>query len=192
MDIELKNCNSIDSGEICVEKGLLNIKYALNGTGKSTIAQAIIKSNLGGDLTELSPFKYSNDDSTSHIPSVIISDDVEKVAIFNEEYIDTYTYKKYELIENSFEIFVKTENYETNMKKISDLINSIKTTFSEDPDFDKLINDLTDFIDSFGKAKSGYSKAGKLEKAIGQGNKLDNISEDLALYSPYLKDKKII
>lgn len=43
MDITTKNCNNIRKGNICIEKNKLNIKYGINGTGKSTIALAIEK-----------------------------------------------------------------------------------------------------------------------------------------------------
>jgi len=39
--VEVKNCNSILTGNIKVEEGKLNIKYGINGTGKTTIAKAI-------------------------------------------------------------------------------------------------------------------------------------------------------
>ena len=42
MNIEIKNCNNIDSGNISLVENKLNIKFAPNGTGKSTIARAII------------------------------------------------------------------------------------------------------------------------------------------------------
>jgi len=38
----LKDCNNIDSASIKIEEGKLNIKYAVNGTGKSTIVKALI------------------------------------------------------------------------------------------------------------------------------------------------------
>ena len=42
MNIEIRNCNNIDSAAISIAEGKLNIKFAPNGTGKSTIARAII------------------------------------------------------------------------------------------------------------------------------------------------------
>ncbi len=187
MNIEIKNCNNIDIGNICITKGRLNIKYAINGTGKSTIARAISSTIANEDISDLRPFKYLNDGEEIHNPSVVISDNIQKVAIFNEKYIDTYVYKKDELIANSFEIFVKTPKYEEHMHKISELISSIQTTFRDDPALDALISDFTTFIDSFGKTQSGYSKAGDLGKTIGQGNRVENIPDDLVLYAPYLK-----
>lgn len=41
MNIEIKNCNNIDIGSIELIEGRLNIKYAINGTGKSTISKVL-------------------------------------------------------------------------------------------------------------------------------------------------------
>lgn len=65
MNIEIKNCNNIDDASIQIEANRLNIKYAMNGTGKSTIARAIeLQSKDNDSLRELTPFKYleSKDD----------------------------------------------------------------------------------------------------------------------------------
>ena len=53
MDINIKNCNNIKDANISVEKNSLNIKYGMNGTGKSTIAKAIENRE---NLTELKTF----------------------------------------------------------------------------------------------------------------------------------------
>ncbi|MBL8497471.1 MAG: AAA family ATPase [Nitrosomonas sp.] len=42
IQIEIKNCNNIDLTVISLEEKRLNIKFAPNGTGKSTIARAIL------------------------------------------------------------------------------------------------------------------------------------------------------
>lgn len=187
MNISISNCNNIDSANIHIEVGRLNIKYAINGTGKSTIAQAISLHIADEELTDLRPFKYLNDGEDAHNPSVVISDTIAKVAIFDEKYIETYVYQKDELVANSFEIFVKTPKYEEHMHKISELVSSIQTAFRDDPELDALINDLTTFIDGFGRAQSGYSTTGDLGKSIGKGNKLENVPPELTAYAPYLR-----
>lgn len=45
MNISISNCNNIDLGTLQITEGRLNIKYAINGTGKSTLARAIELSN---------------------------------------------------------------------------------------------------------------------------------------------------
>lgn len=41
MNVEIKYCNNIESGNIEIQENTLNIKYAINGTGKTSIAKAI-------------------------------------------------------------------------------------------------------------------------------------------------------
>ncbi len=41
MRLTIRNCNNIENGEFDITDGRLNIKYAINGTGKSTISKAI-------------------------------------------------------------------------------------------------------------------------------------------------------
>lgn len=187
MNVVIRNCNNIDYGNVYIEDGRLNIKYAINGTGKSSIAQALQSMVAGENLSDLRPFKYLNDNDSTHDPSVTTSNAIRKIAIFDEKYIETYAYKKNEVLENSFEIFVKTPQYEEHMQRITELISSIQAAFRDDPDLDKLISDLSSFIDNFGKTQSGYSKASDLGKTIGKGNKLENVPDDLAPYAPYLK-----
>ncbi len=54
--VEVKNCNSILTGNIKVEEGKLNIKYGINGTGKTTIAKAIEVANNPEKLQELKSY----------------------------------------------------------------------------------------------------------------------------------------
>ncbi|MCF7817767.1 MAG: hypothetical protein K9M54_07780 [Kiritimatiellales bacterium] len=56
MKINVLNCNNINQGSIEIRENRLNIKYAMNGTGKSTIAKAIYLSSTGGDLKSLKSF----------------------------------------------------------------------------------------------------------------------------------------
>jgi hypothetical protein len=41
MEIKIQNCNNITLGKVEIKENTLNIKYAINGTGKSTISKAI-------------------------------------------------------------------------------------------------------------------------------------------------------
>lgn len=47
MNIKIKNCNNIDLANITLSKDKLNIKFAPNGTGKSSIAKALL---IGHDV----------------------------------------------------------------------------------------------------------------------------------------------
>lgn len=190
MNIEIKNCNNIDIGNIELIEGRLNIKYAINGTGKSTISkvlEAYIK-NDDSQKKALLPFKYYEATSTIS-PEISGAEKFNSVAIFNEKYVEDYIFQPNELIKNSFEIFIKTSDYENHTKEIEELLKNINATFKEHPELDELIEAFQNFVAGFGKAKSGYSAAGSIAKGIGKGNKIDNIPKGLEEYSTYLKNE---
>ena len=191
MDVVIKNCNNVDSGNIKIVEGALNIKYAINGTGKSTIAktiEAFINSNED-EKKLLIPFKYL-DNPENNMPELSGCENIRTVAVFNEKYIEDYVYQSDELIKNSFEIFVKTPDYDKHINEIEKLLDNINITFQNHPELENLIQVFGQFINGFGKAKSGYSAAGAIGKGIGRGNKIDNIPAGLEVYAPYLKNSK--
>lgn len=189
INIKVDNCNNIDNGLISLKKDRLNIKYAVNGTGKSTLSKAIEFSKASELLNRLTPYKYlgENPICEEHKPKFECNPSIEKVAIFNEDYVNQYIFLQDELLENSFEVFIKTTDYETRMRNIQELIQDIQNTFSMNPDLDKLIVELTTFISGFGKAQNGYSKTGSLGKGVAKGNKIVNVPPAVAEFTPYIQ-----
>lgn len=187
MKIKFTNCNNIDSGEISVVENTLNIKYAINGTGKTTMARALKccaeKDEEG--LLSLRPYKYIGQDSADS-PTVAIEGAVSRVAIFDEEYLNTYAFQQDDLLKDSFEVLVKTQKYEEHMREIEKITKSVSDVFGEDEDLTKLISDFEEFEKGFGKSKTGYAENGSIAKGIGKGNKISNVPEELFLYKPYL------
>lgn len=190
MNVEIKNCNNIDNGRIEIQKNKLNIKYAINGTGKTTIADAIeLSIKNSEDLKQLIPFKYKDKEDliSEKMPSVSGVEDISSLSIFNEEYVGRYIFLPDEVIENSFEIFIKNKDYEQRMEQIEKLIIDIKETFTKSEELETLIRDIRELSSCFGKSKSGYSAAGSIGKGIGRGNKLEHIPKGLEVYEEFLR-----
>ena len=116
MNIEIRNCNNIKEAKISIEKSSLNIKYGMNGAGKSTIAKAIANKEL---LEELKTFGSDLE------PEISISENLKKVEIFNNDFINRITFNGSEVIENGFEVFVKTEEYDKKRKELTDILNKL-------------------------------------------------------------------
>jgi energy-coupling factor transporter ATP-binding protein EcfA2 len=187
MQIRIKNCNNLNSAAIDIEKHRLNIKYAMNGTGKSTVARALeLYANNNGDLSALTPFKSIGATDSDFAPKIDGAEEIRSVLIFNENYIKKFTFRKDEILENSFEIFVRTPDYDARLIKINELISAISATFKGSEEIDKVITDLSILGDSFGKSKSGYSESGALAKGLGKGNQLAHIPAGLESYAEYL------
>ncbi len=193
MEVILKNCNNIDEAKINLKDGCLNIKYGMNGIGKSTIVKALeLNSKNPKDLTPLTPFKYIDNDNLERQSVVIGADDIKSVLVFNDEYIDQFVFKRDEIIQNSFNIFIKNQDYDLKMIEIEKLIGEIKDTFKRDQELDGIIKDLGDLSASFGKSQSGYSKAGRIGKGLGNGNKIENIPDGLEAYTNFIKNENSV
>ena len=67
--IGLTNCNCIKKADVVIEEGALNIKYGLNGTGKSTISKAIYAKarNNQEEIDKLKPFGEENSPDIQNI-----------------------------------------------------------------------------------------------------------------------------
>ena len=186
MQLIIKDCNNIEEATIMIAENHLNIKYGINGTGKSTIAKAISNSD---NLGELMPFKYRDENPENIQPSIEGIGSLNSILTFNEEYINQFVFQENELVENSFEIFIKDEKYIENQEAINTLIKDVKNLFENNGELASIIKDLEELSGSFGKSKDGYAKSGKLAKSLGSGNKLKNIPEGLEGYSDYLQNE---
>lgn len=188
MDIQIANCNNITSGSVSITENRLNIKYAINGTGKSTVAKAIEYAAVHDEtgLKSLTPYAYIGTADTEHLPSALgIPADL-KVAVFDESYVNQYVFLEDELVKNSFDIFIKTENYERQLAEIDGLVVNIRMIFDDNPELERLIADMSEFISSFGNARAGIANNGALVKGFGNGNLIQNIPQGLEDYSAFL------
>ena len=191
MDVVLKKCNSIENGEINIISDSLNIKYGINGTGKSTISKAIDyyvldKKNSSNELLKLKPFKYRNIPNENN-PEVSGLDLIDNVAIFNEDYINQYVFQPNEVLKNSFDILINNEAYQNGMTEINELIKDISKTFEDNEDIEIMLNDLNELLKSFGTAK-GLSKASPFSKAFKNGNIVEHIPKNLLVYKDFISD----
>ena len=59
-NITINYCNNIKKAQISIVEHALNIKFGHNGTGKSTISEAIRLKIEGDDLKKLTPFSAAD------------------------------------------------------------------------------------------------------------------------------------
>ncbi|WP_194191203.1 hypothetical protein [Clostridium chrysemydis] len=187
MNLLIKNCNNIDLANIEINEYQLNIKYGINGTGKSTISKAIKYCIENKEkLIELKPFKYSNggEEVTTIVEGL---EGVNTVNIFNEAYVNQYVFQEDEVLKNSYDVFIKNEEYDSLMSEIENLIKEVRDTFNKNTELDKLIQDLNTLTECFGKSSNGYSAAGSIGKGLKNGNKIIHIPDGLEEYGDYIK-----
>lgn len=194
IQIVVKNCNNIDSAIISLAAQKLNIRFAPNGTGKSTIAKAV-QLSLKEDknlLNELTPFKLRKDNPENKKPEVTLTHSLKTIMCFNEEYVSQFTFKPEELLSNSFEILIRTDTYKQTEQEIEDLVRHTKQLFSENTELESLIANLKEMGDAFKLSKSGLSKASTGMKGLSAGNKIQFIPAGLEPYTPFIQSQNSI
>ena len=190
MELTIINCNNIERGKIEITNNKLNIKFGINGTGKSTITRAIKYSIDSPELLkELIPFKHRNSEV---VPEITTNEEIKSVLIFNEEYLNQFLFKEDELISNSYEIFINTPEYKISTDQIEQLLSEIKKVFSDNEGLNKTISDFENLSKSFATTQSGLSKSSALYKGLKEGNKIQHIPDSLKGYSKLIKDKSCV
>lgn len=194
MDFEIKHCNNLDFAKIKITERRLNIKFAPNGVGKSTIAKAIqyCMDDSDNTLDELMPFKLMNDNPSGVSPEVVGADQVSSVMCFNEDYVNNIAFQPDELVTNSFDVFVKNDKYKKLEGEIEVIMQKIKSLFVNNEELEKLIANLKELGGAFKLTKSGISKASTGMKGLAGGNKVQHVPVGLESYSPFIQSDKNI
>ena len=117
--ITIENCNNISKGVISLEEEKLNIRYGMNGTGKSTLSTAISLFSQGKPMDDLKPF--GSDDEI--IPAISIDGDIQGVRVFNEDFVNNREIKEEDVlvkfinesyhIENDYAYYLDMVKFET-------------------------------------------------------------------------------
>lgn len=182
MKLLINNCNNIKNGSICIEKNKLNIKYGVNGTGKSTISSAIYKKIKNESLESLKPF--NSDDSI--IPKIEGCEEFHSIKTYNDEYVSKFLFlpNADQLHQNSFEVFIKPKDYEEKIEKINSILGIVKDYVINNEIINNIIiqkNELSKLI-KLNTKKNSINSTG-VGKALSVGNKIISIPKNVNNYS---------
>ncbi|MFR7631664.1 MAG: AAA family ATPase [Lachnospira eligens] len=155
--ITIENCNNISKGVISLEEEKLNIRYGMNGTGKSTLSTAISLFSQGKPMDDLKPF--GSDDEV--IPTISIDGDIQGVRVFNEDFVNNMVFKESTVIDNAFDVFIRTSDYEQKRQNLDNRLLRLKVEIDEKPPIIQLKNDIAAFA-----GKLELNAAGKNLKII--------------------------
>lgn len=195
MEIIVRNCNNIKSAELSIVEKKLNIKFAPNGTGKSTISKAIQFSSSDDQqvLSDLLPFKLREHNPEDLSPNVSGAEHINSIMCFNEEYVSQFTFKPEELVSNSFDIFIRTDDYKAVEADIENYVEAIRQQFTSNPDLELLISNLRELSGAFKvTAGGGLSKSSSGMKGLSGGNKIANVPPGLEAYQPFIQSPKSV
>lgn len=182
MEIIINNCNNIKEAKINIEENKLNIKYGLNGTGKSTIASAIENKN---ELSYLKSFGSNTE------PTIKINKNIKKVISFNSNFIDNIVFNGSNVIENSFEVFIKSEKYDNKRKKIQEDLVSLNQETLNDETIKEFIGNINFIVSKLIITNKGNVKKTIHYKSILNTENIFKIPKLLEKYKDFLEDNNM-
>ena len=186
-NVVIKNCNNIKETSIIIEEGNLNIKFAINGTGKSTIAKALLKKDE--DLSLLKPF------GKEEIPYVECNPNIDNVELFDSDFVNKVVFNGSNVIENAFEVFIKSDKYDEQRNNINILLHELKQKIIGNEELNKLNEQLIKLSSkiNYKKEKNTIDSRG-MYSSIKTDKNIFNIPKELNKYSLFLsyKEKNIL
>ena len=182
-NVVIKNCNNIKETSIIIEEGNLNIKFAINGTGKSTIAKALLKKDE--DLSLLKPF------GKEEIPYIECNPNIDNVELFDSDFVNKVVFNGSNVIENAFEVFIKSDKYDEQRNNINILLHELKQKIIGNEELNKLNEQLIKLSSkiNYKKEKNTIDSRG-MYSSIKTDKNIFNIPKELNKYSLFLSDKE--
>ena len=183
--ITVRNCNSIDEAHIALRRGGLNVKYGPNGIGKSTIARALkLNADGNGALAALSPFKGGAS------PSVEGAGSIASVLTFDDGYVSQFVFTRDEVLKDSFEIFINTDEYQSGLIEIEELLASAKSALVDDEQFESAVGEFRALHAAFTVTRTGeLGRNSRGFKALGVGGALVKVPDALAGFGDFIRSE---
>lgn len=180
MEININNCNNIQEAKITIQENKLNIKYGINGTGKSTIANAIENKN---DLSFLKTFGFDGE------PSIKFSSPINKAVTFNTDFVNNIVFRGSDVIDNSFEVFIKSDQFDDKRKKILEDLKGLNKDTIANENIKRLLEVISDLCSRLKLTSTGEIHKTTDFKSILNKQNIYQIPEELNNYKDFLTDK---
>lgn len=193
--ITIENCNNIIKCDFSVGLNMLNVKYAINGTGKSTISKAIKIASTGGKLDSLTPFSVVSSKDKSKKPTVS-NLEFNNVAVFDDDYLKQYVYQKTDLLKNTFEVMIYSDEYTELKNQIDETLKDVKN-IARDKANVNTIREITQSLCKLlvvNKDNITLSRKQAAVKSLIDDKKgaLFNLPDELSEFKPFIDDEKAI
>jgi len=186
INVTIENCNNVTNANIEIIKNELNLKYALNGTGKSSISKAIAKTVNGEDISIFKPF------GSNLVPKVEISQKLNEVLIFDEDFVNNTVFKKSEVIENGFEVFIKNSDYDRKVESLNEKIKALKIGIEENDNFIQFTKLLNMIAQKLKLNSDGISvKNDTIMKSLTNKENIFKVPAELEIFKPFLQNNDL-
>lgn len=179
--VEICYCNNISKANLKILPNFLNVKYASNGTGKSTIAKAIELTSKRNILDNLQPY------GVEEKPNVISNPPITDVFIFNEDFINNFVFLESEVMENSFEVFIKSNNYDEKLEILNRRLKDLKINLKQDEEIIEIREIIRKVASKITLNDSGEIRNNPFIKSLTSSEHIFNIPTNLEHFRPFIE-----
>ncbi|MEZ5306189.1 MAG: AAA family ATPase [Pyrinomonadaceae bacterium] len=149
ISINITNSNNIKSASLSIRKDHLNLRYAMNGTGKTTIARSITLAISKGDMGVLKSF---GGDSA---PTCDVSPEQATVEVFDEDFVNNVVFQDSDAIRNAFEVFIKSAEFDEREAAVNERLKSLHIDLGNDEAVNNLLGAGNEVLTKFSVTKNG-------------------------------------
>lgn len=182
--LKIENCNCINRAELTIKPNTLNIKYGLNGTGKSTLSKVILYYS-NKDAEELLKLKPYNSDEEPNLENC----DFKNVRLFDENYVNKYLFENTSFLNNSYQVFLRDKDLDTMKNNTENLLRGLQSVFEESNDVKELMSFLPNYMNITSFKNGSISKRGGIGELLkGNGSGFDKY-EELNPYKPFYEGR---
>lgn len=190
MNLVIENCNCINQAEISIESNCLNIKYAMNGTGKSTISKAILLKSQDEDALKQQLRPYGTDEESEEQPKVS-NIPYKKIKVFNDNYVNTKVLAKENFFDNPYMIFLNTGECDKLENNIQEMLIDLQDAIWNVDNLDVLRNMFNSYFAIFKLKGDSIAKTGGVGELLkGNGSGFERYHE-LEDYKPFYNNQSM-
>lgn len=182
--LKIENCNCINRAELTIKPNTLNIKYGLNGTGKSTLSKAILYYS-NKDAEELLKLKPYNSDEEPNLENC----DFKNVRLFDENYVNKYLFENTSFLNNSYQVFLRDKDLDTMKNNTENLLRGLQSVFEESNDVKELMSFLPNYMNITSFKNGSISKRGGIGELLKGNGSGFNKYEELNPYKPFYEGR---
>lgn len=187
--IKIRNCNCIKSADIEIQSNCLNIKYGINGTGKSTISKAI-RAKANNDqamLDELLP--YGSDKNQPDQCPDVLDMPFTRIRVFDETYASKYLFRGDGFFDNSFRVFLQSVECDQLAAETENMLLELQGAFQQSSELEQVRLLLPQLFSSVKFNNGKVVKSGGMGEFLrGNGCGFDK-HEELKPYQSYYRQE---
>ena len=190
MNLVIENCNCIKKADISIQPNCLNIKYAMNGTGKSTISKAILLKSQDEAALKVQLCPYGKNEESDEQPDVS-NIPFTKIKVFNENYVNTKVLAKENFFDNPYMIFLNTGECDELENKIQEMLIDLQAAIQNINNLDGLRSMFNSYFGIFKLKGDSIAKTGGVGELLkGNGSGFERYRE-LDSYKPFYNNQNM-